>query len=286
MPTTSKALERKPWKNTLRCRNLGEQRLDVARRVFQLITELRPYDEAAQFLANVKNKEALETPELKRLATDFTFLNAGAARQDSKRMKQEAMARARQIAEKSSDYRDKLWFGTMASLTGDANDFAEAEKAYREACTLKPTVPETWSSLVLLLARTDPRRGAEALDQARQSLSKDDAALLLAVGYDALGHAAKANEQFQTLLKVKPSDPAVLREVTAFFARHRQFDKAAKTARTLLDVSNSDQPKKIRAQCTLALILGLQGGADRLAEAEDLVARRKRATPIIHKFGW
>ncbi len=198
---------------------------------------------------------------------------------------QQALAKARQIAEKSNDYHDKLWFGAMASLTGDTKDLADAEKAYRDACTLKPTVPQAWRDLVLLLARTDPRRGAEALAQAQQSLSKDDAALLLAVGYDALGQTAQANEHFQTLLTVRPSDPAVLRDVTAFFIRHRQFDKAAKAARSLLNVSIADPPNKTRAQCTLALILGFQGALNALWKPRTLSPRRIGAIPIIRKFG-
>jgi Tfp pilus assembly protein PilF len=248
----------------------GEGRLAVVQHVLQLMQEQRLFVEADALLRKLP-EAALATPELGRLAAQLTLLNAGGEGQDPKAARQQALSNFRKVAADSKDHRDHLMLGQIASLAGNTQ---EAEKSFRRACALKETAPESWIALIFFLAGTDPKQAEAELARAQQSLLREQAALVLAVGYEALGQIDKAEKHVQAQLDAQPSDPIVLRQAASFFARQRKEAKAEKCLRTLLRPdARASEAMTAWARRSLALVLAIQGGYDRFKEAESILKK-------------
>jgi tetratricopeptide (TPR) repeat protein len=246
----------------------GEGRLRVVQRVLELMQKQGLHAEANALLRKLP-EQALAEPGLGRLAGQVTLLSAGAEGQDPEAARQQALELARKTAANSKDHRDHLWLGQLAVLMGKT---VEAEKALRRACELQPTALESWSALVFLLARTDPKKAETELAEASRHLHKKQITRLLAIGFEALGQIAKAEEHFQTLLDTEGSDAAVLREVASFFGRQGQLAKAEKTLQAMLRPEIRAPAGLVGwARRTLAFTLTAQGGYDRFKQAEALL---------------
>src|SRR5581483_8763231 len=132
-------------------------------------------------------------------------------------MRRLALEQARQaVPADSKDHRDHLWLGQVAAAAGQRD---QAEQSFRRACALNGAAPESWTALILFLARTDPKRAEAELPNARRQLPKDTAPLALAACYEALGKAEQAEAQYNTALAERPTDPAVLLLAGSYYAR-------------------------------------------------------------------
>jgi Flp pilus assembly protein TadD len=80
---------------------------------------------------------------------------------------------------------------------------------------------------------------------------------------DQLGEHEAARGYYETALKIRPNDPAVLSNLGLSYALSRQLPKAEETLRLAASQPGADE----RVRQNLALVLGLQG---KFAEAEDL----------------
>ena len=83
---------------------------------------------------------------------------------------------------------------------------------------------------------------------------------------DQLGEHDAARGYYETALKIRPNDPAVLSNLGLSYALSRQLPKAEETLRLAASQPGADE----RVRQNLALVLGLQG---KFAEAEDLLRR-------------
>jgi tetratricopeptide (TPR) repeat protein len=238
---------------------LGLREPQVIRRVVLLLHERHRYSEGQDMLRHLQE----ETPlggDLGRLAAEVSLYSHQAAEQTLELARKAVPADA-------ADPREQLWLGQILMAL---NQPAEAEKALRRAAAQAGDTPETWVSLVSLLARTGQKEAAEeAIAQAQKKLPEKQAPLALAVCWEALGRQAKAQEYFKAALAAQPDDANVLRAVATHFLRSGQPAAALPPLRKL--VTAGPEGGKAWARRTLALTLASAGDYRLFREAVGLV---------------
>jgi cellulose synthase operon protein C len=247
----------------------GESRLGVVRRTLELMYELRMYNEAGALLHKVP-EQALPAAKLDRFAVHLMLATPQEDGADPLRSRQQALDLARKaVAGDSKEARDFLWLGQIAAL---AKQMPEAEKAFRRACQLDAANPDTWVTLILFLARTNPKKAEVELTNAHANLPADLAPLALAPGFESLGKLEQAEIQYEAARAAKPNDPARLRILAAFFARTGQSAKTELVLRKLLDPA-AKAPKDTVAWARRALAVTLAGRINfqRFKEAQKLL---------------
>jgi tetratricopeptide (TPR) repeat protein len=252
----------------------GDTRLPVVRRVVQLLYEQGRYADANALIRKLPQRQLLASRDLGRLAAQLSLLGSGGEEVlDPEQARRRALRLARQtVAGKTTDYRDHLWLGQMAHLAGQPR---EAEQAFRRALSLARTNPEPWVTLLLFLARTDPKKAEAELAEARRALAPEQLPLVLATCYEALDRPKKAGAQYRAALAARPDDPVVLRNVAAFYERSGQPDRAEPLLRQLID-PRTKAPRATAdwARRVLALALASRGGYARFREARRLCQAR------------
>jgi predicted Zn-dependent protease len=211
----------------------GASGLPVYRRAVQLLYEQGRYAEARALVGRLP-QQALAERDLGRLAAQLALVGVEARDdQDPAQAGRRALELARRTVPADSKlYHDYLWLGTLAWAAGQPQ---EAEKALRRARDLADTVPDTWAALILLLARTEPRRAEADLAAARRKLAAAQALLPLALCEEALGHTKEAEERYRAALATRPNDPLVVRAMVSFYGRLGQSAKAEPLLQKLLD---------------------------------------------------
>jgi cellulose synthase operon protein C len=221
---------------------LGQREPQVIRRVVQLLYERHRYAEAQDMLRHLQE----ETPlggDLGRLAAEVSLFSHQATEQ--------TLELARKAVPADADPREQLWLGQILM---SLNQPAEAEKTLRRAAEQAGDLPETWVSLVSVLARTGQKEAAEeAIAQAQKKLPEKQAPLALAVCWEALGRRARAQEYFKAALAAQPDDANVLRAVATHYLRAGQPAEALPVLRKL--VTSGPEGGKPWARRTLALAL-------------------------------
>jgi tetratricopeptide (TPR) repeat protein len=250
----------------------GDRRVALVRRVLDLLTEQQRYTEA-QALISTLPEQALETRDLGQIAAALAFLKPGKGDGRVSEEQQKALERARKAAaSKPTDYRDQLALGQVAAALGHAE---EAETAFRQACQLADTEPNTWAALILFLAARDAKKAEVELNAARQKLPKDRLPAVLAAGYEALGKTKDAEEQFIALLTAKPSDPAILAAMARFYLRTGSTAKAEAPLRKLIDPQlKAPETVAAWARRELAVVLAGTGSYAQFREAIALLDAR------------
>lgn len=177
---------------------LGENGLNIVRRVLELLAQQGRYAEANALLHKLP-EEDIASPELGRVAAGVTLAeSATESNADSESARTRALALARKaIRSDSKNPRDYLWLGQIATLAGQPR---EAEKAFRQARQLAPSDPEPWVTLILFLARTDVKKAAAELAEAERQLPKDQAPLALGICCEALGRREEAEKHYGAAL--------------------------------------------------------------------------------------
>jgi tetratricopeptide (TPR) repeat protein len=248
----------------------GERDPAVIRTAVDGLYRRRRYSEARDLLQDCA-EQTMATPDLGRRAAELTLIQAGAEGSG----RGQALKQARQaVPANSKDPHDYLWLAQVARAAGEP---AEAEKLLRTALTLSDKEPGTWLALIQLLASTDVKKAEAAVAEARGKLSADDAPFVLGPGYDMLGQADKAREQYETLLAHRPSDPAALQVVADFYARRGPAAKAQATLRRLLDPAVAvNEAARGAARRELALIVAGPGSYAKFREALSLLTEGDR----------
>jgi cellulose synthase operon protein C len=173
------------------------------------------------------------------------------------------------VAGDSKDARDFLWLGQVAAI---AKQMPEAEKAFRRACQLDAANPDNWVTLILFLARTNPKKAELELTNAHANLSADRAPLALAPGFEALGKLEQAELHYQAARAAKPDDPTRSRSLAAFFSRTGQSAQAEPVLRKLLDPAAKASKDTIAwARRALAVTMAGTINFQRFKEAQKLL---------------
>jgi tetratricopeptide (TPR) repeat protein len=248
----------------------GDQRLPVVRRVLQLLYEEHRYAEAHALLKKVP-EPVLSQTDLGRIAAELFVVSPDeAGGVDAAASRTRALQLAQQaVTADSKDYAGLLWLGHLAAQAGQPD---EAERAFRRAVEVADTVPDTWASLTLFLARTDPKKAEVELEKAKLKLAKDKLPLALAPGYEALGRIETAEEQYRAALDARPSDPAVLRFVASFYGRTGQSAKAIPVLQRLIDPQTQTPAATVAwARRCLAVSLPAMGNYHQFKEAVALI---------------
>jgi tetratricopeptide (TPR) repeat protein len=244
---------------------LGESSPQVIRQLVQLLYDRQRFAEADQEIQRLQ-KHTLIAANLQHLAADISLRNENPAR--AVELAHEA------VAADSSDYRDHLWLGQVLAASGQTT--GEAEQHLRRAVELGGGVPVTWVTLVRYLAATDRAKDAEAvLARAGAKLPADKAPLALAQGHEALGHAEKAGQYYQTALQARPEDVLVLRSAAAYAVSRNRFADAAPLLRKIIACKGqTTEADGTWARHHLAVILAAQGDYGKFQEALALVGMK------------
>lgn len=238
---------------------LGQREPHVIRRVVLLLHERHRYAEAQDMLPHLQEETPL-AGDLGRLAAEVSLFSHQAPEQTLDLVRKAVPADA-------ADPREQLWLGQILTAL---NQTDEAEKTLRRAAAQAGDMPETWVSLVSLLARTGQKEAAEeAIAQAQKKLPEKQAPLALAVCWEALGRHDKAKEHFKAALAAQPDDANVLRAVATYYLRAGQPAEALPSLRKLL--ASGPEGGKPWARRTLALALASTPDYRQFREAVGLV---------------
>jgi predicted Zn-dependent protease len=256
-------------------RDLGDRRLPLVRRLAQLLYGQGQGGIAeADALLRQLPEEAFAWSDLGRLAAEVSLRAAPEEGADAQAGRKRALQFARKaVAAGSRDFQDHLWLGRMAALNGEKK---EAEKAFQKACQLKENSFEAWAAWVLFLADTDAKRAEVELGVARTKVAPEQAPLLLAGGYEALGKLKEADGQYQAALAARPGELPVIQAAVAFYGRTGKLDRAEPLLRGLLK-RQLPEAALFWARRTLALTLAGRRIVSQVAEAEQLLDLNKKA---------
>jgi tetratricopeptide (TPR) repeat protein len=240
---------------------LGEYNPRLGRRLVELLYRQQRYREADEELRRL-SRQVAQTPELQLLAADLSLRARDTAR---------AVRLALQEGAASKDHGDMLWRGQI--LAASPAHAAEAEKLLRQALEMAPGVPETWVALVQFLAGRGRKKDAEDLvAQLGARLRPDQQPLALASCHEALGRPDLARQQYETAVKSRPDDVAVLRAASGFYLRRLEPRLAEPLLRRIIDGTAKATPEDVvYARLGLANALAARGDYPSFVEALALV---------------
>ena len=260
---TAKALERY---ETLA--ESGQVPIETTRKIVQLLTKAGRYVDARTLLSKLP-EQTIAKGGLKGTTVALSLLTSQGEAPGAAENRRRGLEDARKtVGPNSTDPKEYLWLGEMALLAGEAG---EAETAFRKARDLNVAAPEPWLALVVLFAKTDPKKATAELMAAKAKLPEAQLHSLMAAGYEVLGRLKEASEEYVATLAARPNDPYVIRTVAGFQLRTGDWAKAEASLRKLLTISKSDDTI-VWARRSLAITLARLGGYIRFQEAETLLA--------------
>jgi len=256
----------------------GDADVATVSRAVQLLGQRQRYGEASELLRDVQERQMTLSPELEKLAIDVGA--RGGAPLD-----QAVRGAERSYNQDSSNYRDHLWYAQiLGDLAGRAKTEkrpekaaelqGHAEKALRHALALEPRAVEGWVALVRLLASAEQKpKAVEAIAQAREKIPPGQLPLALAYMYESVGDTAEATRCYEQALAARPKEPAVLREIAAYYLRSGKNDAAEALLRRLLAGFNESTAADtvVWARRMYAMLLMHRGGFRNLTQALELI---------------
>lgn len=233
---------------------LGERDPGIVRTTVDMLYQRRRFEDAQALLNKLPEQTVANSSELERRMAELTLINSDRENPNLKALEQARHA----VPADSKNPKEWVWLGQM-NMT--AKQPVEAEKCFRKALELSDKGPENWVTLILFLARQDPKKAEAALEEARRRLPKDVLPQVLAPGYEALGQMDKAKDQYDDLLKTKPNDPIILYNVANFYARSGQAQTAETYLRQLAEPATK-APKGVQAWARRQIALTLADTSD------------------------
>ncbi len=238
----------------------------VVRRLVELLARQQRFDEARE--AMEKLAAAGGASLLDERAQSRAQAGAGNL--------QDAIALAERAAEDSDNPSDHIWLGYLLASVGRGD---EAIAAYQRAVELSPTNRQAALTLLRQLIISDRRDEAESLVRRLAiDMPQQDAAGLLGLCYEMLGQLPMAQHYFEMALAARPSDPAALRDLAAFFLLLKNGSRAEPLLDQLLAMSSQDEAAQSHvawARRTKAKMLADSGRyADYLAALDLIKANR------------
>lgn len=264
---TAKALERY---ETLA--ESGPVPIETTRKIVQLLTKAGRYIDARTLLSKLP-EQAIAKGGLKGTTVALSLLTSQGEAPGAAESRRRGLEEARKtVGPNSTDPKEYLWLGEMALLAGEAG---EAETAFRKARDLNAAAPAPWLALIVLYAKTDPKKATAELMAAKAKLPEAQLHSLMAAGYEVLGRLKEASEEYVATVTARPNDPFVIRAVAGFQLRTGEWAKAETSLRKLLTISTSDDTITW-ARRSLAITLARLGGYTRFQEAETLLAENAK----------
>lgn len=247
---------------------LGERSPAALKRTVELLNQQQRFDQAALLLQTLQKEGQPISGELQQLAASISYQN-----QDYERALELA---EKSVSERSDDYRELLWLGQVRAAAG-----RPAESVFRRAVAIAKQAPEAWLALVRYLAATGkPEEAKAALQESGKTLTQDQAALVLAQGYEALGDVKRARETYTAALAAKPNDVPLLRACATFDLRSGR----AKDAEGLLHRIIEFQPgsdDSAWARRMLPLLIAMEGDRPRALKALELLGLADRTGNVV-----
>lgn len=224
----------------------GERSPRVIQRTVELLNQTKQYRAGDQLIARLSESAVLG--DALRWLTAETALRAN----DFDRA--EAVARAA-VAANSEDYRRHLWLGQVLAAAGKLE---AAEEALLRATDLGKTAPEAWIVLVQLQVRRDRSAAEATIQKVRERVPAELIPLTLGPCLEALGEREQAQEQYQTALAARPTDPTVMRVVALFHLRDGQPMRAEEILRKMIS-PGLKVPEPLAAWARRALAVTMAG---------------------------
>jgi tetratricopeptide (TPR) repeat protein len=247
--------------NYRRAIQLGERSPLALQRAAELLTWKRRYSEAYAVLRKLPQ----DTP----LSEGMQKLYAEAALQGANDLGRALELAEKAVAADATDYRQYLWLGRMLWATHQPE---KAESAFRRALALADNVPETWVTLIQYLAADKRKKDAETeIDKARGKLPKEQAALALAQGYDAVGNLEQARTFYEAALADHPEDIPARQGAAKFCLRTNQLPEAMVHLEKIVQLKLKDREAADAARRVLAVVRTLRGDYQESRKALALV---------------
>ena len=259
----------------LKAIELGELNPTAMRRAVQLLSQEGRFEEALGLIRLLEARQVPLSDDLQRLRGEISYETGDL---------ETALEFARKSAAESTDFREHVWLGHLLDVARRralaeqnqqlAQQFQEeAEKVLLRAVELNDGTAETWVPLIRFYSAAGMKQqAAKAIEDARNRLPQEEAALALAQCYDALGQLDAAYENYRAALKRAPDHPAVIRAAADFYWRTGRVKLAIEQLNRLLDGKVQTQPADVAwARRLMAVILVQQGGYKNLLQAEKLV---------------
>ena len=186
------------------------------------------------------------------------------------------------IGNDPKNFRDFLLRGRLNEAT--PHHEKEAEDDYRKATEIAPQEPAVWVAYVLFLGNHGQSATAAAIvkNEVAAKVTKDKAALAVAECYEVLGCTADANAAYDAALAERPTDPTVLRAVTAYRMRTgRAQDAAPLLDRIVKREVNSPDADVEWAKRALALVLSGSTDYRDFRRAVELVGLKLDANGLL-----
>jgi Tfp pilus assembly protein PilF len=235
---------------------LGDTTPSVVRRTVQLLHQRRRFREAQELLTQVAAGGPL-TGLLGQLATE-TALHTKGANADTL-----SQARAA-VGATNANYHDHLWLAQVLFTHGRTD---EAEAEFKTALRLAPEAVESHLSLVLFYQRTNRADAAkQAFARAQTQIAANDLPLARALGLEALGDVAAAEQAYLQATKSRAIDAAIVQNVACFYLRTQRTAQALPFLRQLVGVSR-DPLEQAWARRNVALCLAQTNQPEYLREA-------------------
>ena len=138
---------------------------------------------------------------------------------------------------------------------------------------LKGDVPETWIALVEFLSLSDRIGDAEAaLNRAGRTIPAEQAPLILAKCYEAIGRNDKSLDQYKIALGAKPDDPHVNYSVAVFYQKIGKAAEAEEILKRIVEGrTKAGEADLIQARRLLAKYLLAKGGLKNMEIARNFI---------------
>jgi tetratricopeptide (TPR) repeat protein len=238
----------------LKAFRLGFKGAETARRVVGLLYQASRHDDLDRLVLDLREQGMLES--------DLTIVAAANALRRGETARGVDLAR-QAVPEASRDPNEHLLLGRLLQVAGRED---EAEKAFRRAVELGPSLPGTWLTLVEHLARAGRRNEARAaLGEAAKALPPEQGRIPLALGHLLVGEPQQAQQLVESALAARPDDSATLRAAAAFYLRQAQPDRATPLLGRLLDpASDASESDRLWARRARDGILLREGDPEKI----------------------
>lgn len=239
--------------NLMKAIDLGDRQEAVIRKAVDLLRERKQYQEAAVLL-NKLHREVVLPDDLQRFRAIMNLLTSDMLAQDVREIDTFAPADA-------PTYEMQLLRGTLLAAL---RENLGAEEAFRKALMKVPTerpnaAPlEAWSSLVVLLVRSDKRDVArQAVAEAERKLSnppKAENLMTLANLNETIGDLAAAEKFYREIVKLAPTELDGHKQLVTFLQRSGRGTDAETILRTLITNPGQGIARWARRWLALSLI--------------------------------
>lgn len=261
----------------------GEQNPGVVRKVANLLTQQRRYQEAdemfgllSQFRNDSMQDTGISASYVKAQLGDFS----------------QAVSMAREACTNSDKYQDFLWLGRVLTVSAKRADeenqdaeskklYDEAEQAFLKATKLESSAPDAWIGLIQFYGLFDKKQEAvNAVEQAKEAISADEVDLSLAQAYETLGEVKKAAMHYRKAIRNLPKDMNVARMATTFFLKNGFADESKMLLKRIVDKQVDANEEQIAwAKRMLGVVLVRENGSGDITETIKLLDENLKANP-------